>query len=118
MCGSGKRAVQMREKVTGGDFSVFGTQVHGDSCTFTFPVRTGEKPIIHLYDRKSGASVSDIVPDDSMALGHVWSVTVSGHDFSKLSYLIEKDGHLGVDPYARVICGREKWADTDRYVKN
>ena len=108
----------MKKTVRTGDFSQFGTYCYADSCTFTFPVQTDLVPAILLFDRADGSLSERIELTPAMRLGHVWSVTLSGYDFKKLSYLIERDGHSEVDRYACVITGREKWADEDRYISN
>ena len=108
----------MKKTIRTGDFYTFGTRIFEDSCTFTFPVETDSVPAILLYDRASGEEKERIVLPPCCRLGHVWSATLTGYDFKKLSYQLERDGRVGTDRYARVICGREKWADEERYVKN
>ncbi len=113
-----KRVQWMKKTIRTGDFYTFGTRIFEDSCTFTFPVETDSVPAILLYDRASGEEKERIVLPPCCRLGHVWSATLTGYDFKKLSYQLERDGRDGTDRYARVICGREKWADEERYVKN
>ena len=104
--------------ITKGDFSEFGTRVEGQKCTFTFAVKTDAIPGIILYDTATGKEVASFDIPLSMSLGHVFSVTVSGFDFSKLYYSIKADGKLMIDPYARRIIGREKWNDIKRFESN
>ena len=108
----------MVPSITKGDFSEFGTRVEGQKCTFTFSVKTDAIPGIILYDTATGKEVASFDIPLSMSLGHVFSVTVSGFDFSKLYYSIKADGKLMIDPYARRIIGREKWNDIKRFESN
>lgn len=100
-----------------GDFSEFGTRVDGKRCTFTFSVKTDSVPAIILYDAATKKELISFDIPYSMRLGHVYSVTIEGFDFSKLFYSIKTDEKQTLDIYARRIIGREKWNDVERFEK-
>lgn len=108
----------MKVKVTKGDFSEFGTKIIDKKAAFTFSVRTKAAPSILLFDRKTEELIVEVSLHDEFRLGNVYSVILSGPDFSKYSYLLKRDGKISADEFAPVIIGREKWNDVERYEKN
>lgn len=105
----------MKVKVTKGDFSEFGTKIMDRNAAFTFSVQTKQAPSILLFDRKTKELVVEVVLHKEFRLGNVYSVLLSGPDFSKYSYLLKRDGKVDSDFFAPVITGREKWNDVSRF---
>ncbi|MFN2925661.1 hypothetical protein ACKX2L_01890 [Lachnospiraceae bacterium YH-ros2228] len=101
--------------VTVGDFRQFGCILRGKKAVFTFEAKkTGS---LVLYDKKTGEFLTEILADMAYRIGKVFSLSISGPDWSRISYLLRVDGDLIPDPYARIIVGREKWNDPGRYEK-
>jgi len=102
-------------KITIGDFKEFGAIINDKKATFTFAVSTMEPCKVHLFDDRTKKEVQVIDVPTSYRKGLVYSVCVSGISFEHLCYLIERDGELTMDEYARVVVGREKWMDESRF---
>lgn len=105
----------MKVKVTKGDFSEFGTKIIDKNAAFTFSVQTKEAPSILLFDKKTKELIVEIKLHSEFRLGNVYSVVLSGPDFSRYCYLLKRDGKVGPDVFAPVIIGREKWNDVSRF---
>lgn len=105
----------MTPKITKGDFGEFGVTAQGSRMMFTFPTKTLQQPVLYFFDRRTKKFITRLsVPEDAR-IGFVYSVCVSGLPFSRLCYLIFRDGKMTMDAYARCVIGREKWMDESRY---
>lgn len=80
---------------------------------FTFVAE--EKCEILLYDKKTFCLLERITVPSAYSVGHVYSIALSGADWEGICYLYQIGAHRVVDPYARIIVGRERWADESRY---
>ena len=47
-------------------------------------------------------------------MGDVWSLELDRADLASFEYNFMIDGKIVADPYARILTGREKWADRKR----
>ena len=47
-------------------------------------------------------------------MGDVWSLELDRADLASFEYNFMSDGKIVADPYARILTGREKWADRKR----
>lgn len=52
--------------------------------------------------------------DPAKRIGDVWTMSLSGYDFSELEYGFEADGEWMPDPCAKAVTGREVWGDRNR----
>lgn len=98
-----------------GDFRQFGCLLRGKKAVFTFEAK--EQGSVVLFDRKTGQLLSEIEAGESQRIGRVFSLAISGPDWSRITYLLRIDGCLRPDPFARIVHGREKWNDKDRYAQ-
>lgn len=96
-----------------GDYAGMGTSVQNDGVIFTFEGEKEDFCEILLVDKTTKEQERIFVPAE-YCMGSLRSVLVQGLDIKKYDYLYEVNGESRVDPYARVICGREKWNDLSR----
>ena len=107
-----------KEKISNGHFTRFGVTVSGDTAEFTFEAKTDAVPGVLFFDRHSKKQVAKISVPQEYSLGRVYSVRIEGRPWEKLCYLLERDGQIGIDPYAPVVVGREVWMDESRSEEN
>lgn len=75
---------------------------------------TGKNVKLLLYPIGEEKKEEEILFKEEERTGDVWRMTLTGRDFSKYEYGFEADGVPVADPCARVIAGRETWADFSR----
>lgn len=97
-----------------GDFSQMGAVKGKNWANFCFEGRKDAECKILLYDRKSPEKIIEIPVSDEYRTGNLRALHVSGLDLAQFDYNFEIDGVVKLDPYARRIVGREKWADETR----
>ena len=112
--GKGIMAEQLRE----GNYSRFGASRLADGICFTFEGEKDSDCAIRLYEKRKNKDMScayrDIPVPKEFCIGAVRSVCVTGLDTAQYDYNYVIDREVVVDPYARRIIGREKWADYSR----
>lgn len=106
-----ERAEEKMNKIPG-SFQKFGTQMTENGMEFTFTASGEEFPAICLYDRKTKDMLDRIELEETDRIGEVYSVILCGGEWSRLCYLLERDGAEQMDPYVREVIGRERWNDT------
>lgn len=67
-----------------------------------------------LYRPGEKTPCEEISFDSKYRMGDVWELTLDRTDFASFEYNFMIDGKIVTDPNARVITGREKWADRKR----
>lgn len=78
--------------------------VQAEAETMTLVLyRTGEKEPMERIDFKTEDRI-----------GNVWTMSLSGYDFTDLEYGFEADGEWMADPCAKAVTGREVWGDLNR----
>lgn len=107
-------AKEMRE----GDYNRFGAGKTADGICFTFEGAKECDCAVRIYDRRSknggGAGYEDFAVPQAYCVGAVRSVCIEKLDERHCDYNYVIDGQVVVDPYAKRIVGREKWADYSR----
>lgn len=68
--------------------------------------------LLHKKNCKKNQTV--IIPNDYRT-GDVYSIIIEDLPYDEYEYVYEIDEHVIVDPYAKVIVGREKWGDYSHY---
>lgn len=108
----------MAKKMREGNYNRFGTSKMPDGICFTFEGAKECECAIRVYDKRSksgaGRGWEDLPVPEDFCIGAVRSVCISGLDERHCDYNYVIDGKVVVDPYARRIVGREKWADYSR----
>ncbi len=100
----------MKLTIKEGSYARMGAVQTGNGAEFTFAGEKEDACCIVLIDKKSGQEERITVPD-AYCLGSLRSVAVSGIRPEQYRYYYEINGKEQVDPYARVIEGREIWND-------
>ena len=108
----------MAERIVDGNYNAFGVNKINDELVFTFEGEKEAKCAIRLYERKANGTFRDIPVPEESCIGAVRSIGIQGLDWKKYNYNLIIDGKELVDPYARKIVGREKWADFSRKNKD
>ena len=67
-----------------------------------------------LYRPGEKTPCEEISFDSKYRMGDVWELALDRTDFASFEYNFMIDGKIVTDPNARVITGREKWADRKR----
>ena len=75
--------------------------------------RAGEVRLL-LYRPGEKKPCEEISFDPKHRMGDVWELALDRTDFASFEYNFMIDGKIVTDPNARVITGREKWADRKR----
>lgn len=75
--------------------------------------RAGEVRLL-LYRPEEKKPCEEIPFDPKYRMGDVWELALDRTDFASFEYNFVIDGKIVTDPNARVITGREKWADRKR----
>lgn len=108
----------MAEQIKEGNYNGFGATRLADGICFTFE---GEKECdcaVRLYEKRKNkserSSWRDIPVPREYCIGAVRSVCISGIQAQAYDYNYVIDGEVVVDPYAKRMIGREKWADYSR----
>lgn len=108
----------MAEQLREGTYGGFGACRLADGICFTFEGAKESDCAIRLYDKRAKKdgelSYRDILVPQDYCIGAVRSVCILGLDERRYDYNYVIDGGVVVDPYARRIIGREKWADFGR----
>lgn len=108
----------MKERISLGNFLRFGALVSGNAVEFTFTVKTDADAYILLFEKTTKKMIAQIAVPREFSVGLVYSVRVEGYQWKKLCYLLMRDGQAGMDDYASVVIGREKWMDESRAQDN
>ena len=64
-----------------------------------------------LYRPGEKTPCEEIPFDPKYQMGDVWELALDRTDFASFEYNFMIDGKIVTDPHARIITGREKWAD-------
>ncbi len=110
----------MTEQIREGNYGRYGVTKTSDGICFTFEGEKTSDCAIRLYKKSKSRqpmaqmAYHDIPVPREYCVGAVRSVCVLGLDVSRYDYNYVIDGEVVVDPYAKCIIGREKWADTTR----
>lgn len=105
----------MNKDVRIGDFREFGTTYRDGEVIFTYELTVVSASAIILRRISTGKVIDRIEVPDAFRRGRVVSVCISGYEWDSVSYMIEEDGIEHLDPYARLIIGREKWMNVSRF---
>ena len=109
---------RMAEQLREGNYSRFGASRLADGICFTFEGEKDSDCAIRLYEKRKNKDMPcvyrDIPVPKEFCIGAVRSVCVTGLDTAQYDYNYVIDRKVVVDPYARRIIGREKWADYSR----
>lgn len=103
----------MEYSVSQGNYLRMGASVQKNSIIYTFEGEYNQQCSVLLYEKNSEDAIKIPVPAE-YGIGSLRSIEITGIDPKKYDYNYEIDGQVVVDPYARRIVGREKWADTAR----
>lgn len=103
----------MEYSVSQGNYLRMGASVQKNSVIYTFEGEYNQECGVLLYEKKTEVVVRIPVPKE-YGIGSLRSIEITGVDPKRYDYNYEIDGEVVVDPYARRIVGREKWADTAR----
>ena len=96
-----------------GNYLTLGTTIAKKQVIFTFE---GEKEDVCriLLISKATNEVETVAVPEEYCLGSLRSITISGIEPQEYNYVYEINGERRLDPYARVIVGRETWNDATR----
>ncbi len=108
----------MAKKMREGNYNRFGASKTADGICFTFEGAKECDCAVRIYDRRTknstAAGYEDFLVPEDFCIGAVRSVCIDGLDERYCDYNYVIDGQVAVDPYAKRIVGREKWADYSR----
>lgn len=96
-----------------GTYLTLGATAEKHQVTFTFEGEKEDVCRIILISKATGEKQAVSAPAE-YCLGSLRSVTITGIHPQEYNYLYEINGIEQIDPYARVIVGREIWGDEKR----
>ncbi len=96
-----------------GNYLALGTVVTKNQVTFTFEGEKEDHCRI-LLQHKTTQEKQEILVSQEFCRGSLRSITISGFNPAEYNYIYEINGEEKLDPYAKVIVGREKWNDESR----
>ena len=96
-----------------GNYLSMGTTITKNQVSFTFECEKEDPCRIVLISKSTQEKEYISVPKE-YCVGSIRSLTVSGINPQEYNYLYEINGKEQLDPYARVVVGREKWNDSAR----
>ncbi|MCR5468667.1 MAG: glycogen operon protein GlgX [Lachnospiraceae bacterium] len=107
----------MKLSISRGKYNIPGVHYIDGAFNFCFEVSNGnadKKCEILLILIKNHKIEKRIAIDDEFFIGNLCCVSIGGIDVNKYGYLFCVDGKNFMDPSARKVYGREKWADEKR----
>ena len=107
----------MRYEVCKGNYDIMGTEIRGTVVTCTVKNKTQEDCKLVLHPKKGG-KVERIPMKADTNQTSVYSVGLKNLPWKEYDYTFEIGKKQVLDPYARRIVGREKWADLTRKKKD
>lgn len=96
-----------------GNYLTLGAQIIKNQMTFTFEAEKEDKSRIILINKMTKEREYVSVPE-AFCKGSLRSVSITGVNAQAYDYLLEINGKEQLDPYARVVIGREIWNDETR----
>ncbi len=96
-----------------GNYLTLGAKIYKNQMIFTFEAEKEDDCRIILINKMSGEREYISVPE-AFYRGSLRSITVLGVNAQEYHYLLEINGKEQLDPYAKVIVGREIWNDEKR----
>lgn len=88
----------------------FGVSKQGKNIQFTISFPGKKEVCLHLFFRGQEKGKESILLDEKYKVGSIFSVIIREFPFENYEYIYEVDGKEFLDPYARLIYGREEWA--------
>lgn len=99
-----------------GNYLTLGATVAKNQVTFTFEGEKEDLCRIVLISKETQEREVVEVPAE-YCLGALRSITISGMNPQNYNYIYEINGVESLDPYAKVVVGREIWGDAERMKK-
>lgn len=96
-----------------GNYGVMGAVISGAHVIFTFQGEKEDDCYVVLVDKQSKESFKILVPNE-YCMGSLRSIAIQIAKPEQYLYEFDINGKAVLDPYAKVIVGREHWNDTDR----
>lgn len=100
-----------------GNYLTLGATVAKNQVTFTFEGEKEDICRIVLVSKSSQEREIIEVPAE-YSVGALRSVTISGISLQEYNYIYEINGTETLDPYAKVVVGREVWGEEERMKKH
>lgn len=99
-----------------GSFTRMGVTRERDGYNFCFECRREVSAKIFIKNKKNHTITKMEVPKE-YSLGNLRAIRILNISMEEYWYLFELDGEKVVDPYAKWLKGRERWADRSRIGK-
>ncbi|MCR5272393.1 MAG: hypothetical protein K6E13_05350 [Lachnospiraceae bacterium] len=114
----------MELRIGQGKFNIPGVNFIDGGFNFCFDTsvvrgkKSGNTPLVSceilLVSIESGEIEKRIPIDEEYIIGDLCCVSIEGIDVMKYGYLFSVNDEIFMDPCARIVYGREKWADENR----
>ncbi len=86
-----------------------GVTIIGNNVNFAITVPNDEECRLNIYEKDSGEKITSILLDKNNKIGDVYSIMLTNFDAVNYEYNYEIRAKEYVDPYAKVVHGRELW---------
>lgn len=95
-----------------------GVTKENESINFSIVAPNCEVCKLVLLHKKNRKKDQDVLIPLEYRIGDVYSIIIENFPYEEYEYVYELDGQVIVDPYAKVIRGREKWGRYSQYFDN
>lgn len=95
-----------------------GVTKENESINFSIVAPNCEVCKLVLLHKKNSKEDQDVLIPSEYRFGDVYSIVIEDLPYEEYEYVYELDGQVIVDPYAKVIIGREKWGRYSYYFDN
>lgn len=102
---NGERKVLVSKGIT----TALGVTIHQEGVNFAISVEEGIACQFLLYPHGSSEPILEYEFDEANKIGDIHTIFIKNLSQSKYEYIYILDNDLYLDPYARVITGREEW---------
>lgn len=96
-------------KTSKGNNLPLGTSYNKSAVNFSIYLSNEKECRLNIYLKGDLKKAYSIILSNTYKEGNIFSVALVGFDYNKYEYMYEVRGREFVDPYAKIIRGRDKW---------
>lgn len=96
-------------RIEAGKPACLGVTKYGKDINFAVVVRDGKACSLILYPKGSQEIAAEIPFTEEMQFGDIYAMQICQFPVNEFEYNYRIDGTVTLDPYARIVRGREKW---------
>lgn len=102
----------MKKSKIGEAFPMGATVVGKRAVQFVTKINQKKETSLVLYEKSTGEK-EEYKLSNEYRIGNMYSIIIEDIDPAKYTYNYQENGKEIIDPYAKVICGKEIWGDAE-----